>query len=320
VLRRLTLLLTAVLVGALLLGGCSAASSALGEVAPSAAPSQAPVQVVGAPGERATLEYDAPFDVVRPGARTVWSGSGDPVEPGEPVLLHLYAEDGRDRSVIQDTWTHAAAWMTMSSDALGPNLYDTLRGQRAGARVLVLDEDDGVPVVLVVDVLPTQAFGSPVQPVEGLPTVRAGDHGAPRVSVPAKKAPPSDLEVAPLVRGTGRQVRIGHVLTVRFTAVRWSNGKVFDTTWSQGALPQTVTIGVGQLIEGWDQGLLEQTVGSRVLLVVPPHLGYGGTSSDLADETLVYVVDILDAHRPVVDQPESSGKKKPAQSSDNAQG
>lgn len=314
-LRRPTLLLAAVLVGVLLLGGCS---SALGEVAPSAPPTQPPVQVAGGPGGRPTLEYSAPLDVVRPGARTVWSGSGDPVEQGEPVLLHLYAEDGRDRSVIQSTWRQAPAWMTMSEDALGPNLYETLRGQRAGARLLVLDEDDGVPVVLVVDVLPTQAFGAPVEPVEGLPTVRAGDDGAPRVSVPAGQTPPSDLEVAPLVRGTGPQVRIGQVLTVRFTAVRWSNGKVFDTTWPHGAPPQTVTIGVGQLIEGWDQGLLEQTVGSRVLLVVPPHLGYGGTSSNLAEETLVYVVDILDAHRPVVDQSESS--ENPAESSDNAQG
>ncbi|AEG44214.1 FKBP-type peptidyl-prolyl cis-trans isomerase [Isoptericola variabilis] len=318
-LRRLALTLTAVLVGALALTGCGAVSSVLAEVAPSPAPSQAPVQVAGSSRERPVLDYATPFAVTRPGARTVWSGTGDPVEEGRPMLLHLYAEDGRDRSVIQDTWADAPTWTTMSESALGPNLYETLRGQRAGARVLVLDEDDGVPVVLVVDVLPTRATGSEVEPAAGLPAVSRTADGAPTVSVPADAEPPGDLVIAPLVRGTGPQVRIGDVLTVRFTAVRWSDGSVFDTTWSPGTPPQTVTIGVGQLVEGWDQGLLEQTVGSQVLLVVPPHLGYGGTTSDLADETLVYVVDILDAHRPVVDPPEPSAQE-PAESSDNAQG
>ena len=59
---------------------------------------------------------------------------------------------------------------------------------------------------------------------------------------------------------------------------------------------QSIMVGVGQVIEGWDQGLVEQSVGSQIMLVVPPALGYGGSSTPLADETLVYVVDILDAH------------------------
>ncbi len=319
VLRRPTLLLIALLASVLALGGCSAAASLLGDGASASRPAQAPVQVAGTVAERPTLEYDVPFAVTQPGARTVWSGSGEPVAEGEPVLLHLYAEDGRDRTVIQDTWGEGPAWMTMSEEALGHNLHATLSGQRVGARLLVVDEDAGVPVVLVVDVLPTRAWGTEVEPVEGLPTVTRAADGAPSVTVPADQPPPTDLEVVPLVRGTGPQVRIGHVLTVRFTAVRWSDGGVFDTTWSADHAPQTVTIGVGQLVEGWDQGLLEQTVGSQVLLVVPPHLGYGGTSSDLADETLVYVVDILDAHRPVVDPAEPS-EQGPAESSDNAQG
>jgi peptidylprolyl isomerase len=183
-----------------------------------------------------------------------------------------------------------------------------LRGQRVGARVLVVEEDGDVPVLLVVDVLPTRASGAEVPAVKGLPTVARDADGAPSVRVPSKKRPPADLEVQPLVRGTGPQVRVGQVVTVRFTGVRWSDGKVFDSTWSAGTPPQSATIGIGQLIEGWDQGLLEQTVGSQVLLVVPPHLGYGGTSSDLAGETLVYVVDILDAHFQVTEE-KSDGKK-----------
>jgi len=49
------------------------------------------------------------------------------------------------------------------------------------------------------------------------------------------------------------------------------------------------------VIAGWDSGLVEQPVGSQVLLVVPPQMAYGGTEDELAAETLVFVVDILSA-------------------------
>jgi peptidylprolyl isomerase len=187
----------------------------------------------------------------------------------------------------------------MSVSSLGANLHEALQGSRVGARLLFLEEDDGLPLVLVIDVLPTRASGERVEPRAGLPTVTLSDDGSPVVSIPADTPPPSDLVVQPLIRGTGPQIEVGEVVTVRFTGVAWASGEVFDSTWDtpEGAeAVQSVMIGIGQVIEGWDQGLLEQTVGSQVLLVVPPPLGYGGTSHPLADQTLVYVVDILDAH------------------------
>jgi peptidylprolyl isomerase len=255
------------------------------------------------------VELTGPVRAVAPQTRTVWPGTGAALEEDGPVLLHLYAQDGRDGTVLRNTYEDAPEWRTMSVESLGANLHAALAGARVGARLLHLEQDDGVPVVLVVDVLPTRAAGDPVEPAAGLPAVRTAEDGAPRITVPRDAAPPDDLVVQPLVRGTGPQVEVGQVVTVRFTGVRWSDGKVFDTTWSGDEPPQSATIGVGQVIEGWDQGLLEQTVGSQVMLVVPPSLGYGGTASDLADETLVYVVDILDAHQPVTaeqQQPSSS--------------
>jgi peptidylprolyl isomerase len=302
VLRRPTLLTSLLLGGALVLGGCS--SSLLGDLGdvPSSQASAAPVQVSGAVGEPPSLTYEQPYDVVRPGARTVWPGSGEPVVEGEPVLLNMYAEDGRDGSVVSSTYIDAPAWYTMSPEALGSNLYDTLRGQKVGARMLLVEEDDGVPVILVVDVLPTRAAGTEVTVADGLPAVERDTTGEPTVRVPAKQKPPADLQVQPLLRGSGPQVQVGQVVTMRFTAVRWSDGEQFDTTWTPGTRPQSATVGIGQLVDGLDQGLVEQTVGSQVMLVVPPGLGYGGTSSDLADETLVYVVDILDSHFQVTEE------------------
>jgi peptidylprolyl isomerase len=85
---------------------------------------------------------------------------------------------------------------------------------------------------------------------------------------------------------------------------------VVDSTWTEDTPPQSAEIGIGRLVDGWDQGLLEQTVGSQVMLVVPPGSGYANTSSSLAGETVVYVVDILDAHKAVAEDEEAPKKKK----------
>jgi peptidylprolyl isomerase len=266
--------------------------------APTSSAAQAPLQVTGTSGTPPTLEYEKPFVVVRPDARTVWPGTGDVLERDDPVLLNLYAQDGRDGTELQNTFRTAPAAYTMTEKSLGNHLFEALEGKRVGTRLALMEEQDGVPVLLVVDVLPARASGVEGEPPgKGLPQVRLDDLGAPTIRVPRGVEPPSELVVHPLIRGSGQQVSAGQILTVEFTAVRWSDGGVVDTTWTEGTPPQSAEIGIGRLVEGWDQGLLEQTVGSQVMLVVPPQDGYANTTSRLAGETLVYVVDILDAHR-----------------------
>jgi peptidylprolyl isomerase len=266
--------------------------------APTSTASQAPLQVTGTTGAPPTLEYEKPFAVVHPGSRTVWPGTGDVLERDDPVLLNLYAQDGRDGTELQNTFRTAPAAFTMTETSLGSHLFESLEGERVGARLTVMEEQDGVPVLLVVDVLPTRASGVAGEaPGKNLPQVSLDDLGAPTVRVPRGVEPPSELVVHPLIRGSGQQVRAGQILTVEFTAVRWSDGGVVDTTWTEGTPPQSAEIGIGRLVEGWDQGLLEQTVGSQIMLVVPPQDGHANTKSQLAGETVVYVIDILDAHK-----------------------
>ncbi|QAY64726.1 FKBP-type peptidyl-prolyl cis-trans isomerase [Xylanimonas allomyrinae] len=286
----------------LALAGCGAHGS-------SSVP-QASVEVTGDAGQEPALRYDKPLTITEPGVRMVWPGTGTALAEGGPVMLNLYAQDGRDGSVLQTTFVDAPAWHTMSVASLGDHLHAALQGQRVGARLLYLEQQGEVPLVLVIDILPTRASGDAVQPASGLPTVTLGADGAPTVTVPPGIDPPSDLVVQPLVRGTGPQVETGEVVTVRFTGVLWSDGSVFDTTWDNPDGPeavQSVMVGIGQVVDGLDQGLVEQTVGSQVMIVVPPSLGYGGTSDPRADQTLVYVVDILDAHFQVNDEAATEG-------------
>jgi peptidylprolyl isomerase len=86
-------------------------------------------------------------------------------------------------------------------------------------------------------------------------------------------------------------------VTVQYVLATYSSKQVIQSSWT--SQPFTFTLGEGQVIPGWDTGLVGQTVGSRVLLVIPPKDGYGTAGSSAAGikgtDTLVFVVDIIDA-------------------------
>ena len=100
-----------------------------------------------------------------------------------------------------------------------------------------------------------------------------------------------------LVQGTGDTVEAGNTIVVNYLGQTWG-GHVFDNSYDRGASID-FPIGVGAVIGGWDQGLVGQQVGSRVLLSIPPHHGYGTRGVPQAgiggDDVLVFVVDILGA-------------------------
>ncbi len=115
---------------------------------------------------------------------------------------------------------------------------------------------------------------------------RADDHGA-------HAEPPAEVELAVLKKGDGPLVAAGDTVLLQYSGVRWSNGKVFDASWSKGA-PATLT--TTDVIEGYRPALEGQTIGSQVLVVIPPASAYGEgaiNDTDLTGETLVFVVDLL---------------------------
>ncbi|MGC5166122.1 FKBP-type peptidyl-prolyl cis-trans isomerase [Luteimicrobium sp. DT211] len=259
---------------------------------------QADVQVVGNAWAPPSFAYDTPLTVTEPRLETVWEGVGAKVDDGDVVVLDTYAEDGRTRKVVANTFGGEPRAVRVDEKTLGTDLYRMVKGRTAGSRVLEVADSKGVPLVTTVDVLSGRAVGEQVAQGKGEPVVTRAADGTPSVKIPKGAQAPSELAVLPLIRGTGPQLQAGQLVTVQYTGVTWSDGKVFDTTWGGKKLPLTFRLGVGDVIEGWDQGLLELPVGSQVLLVVPPDLAYQGTSSKLADQALVFVVDILDAHTP----------------------
>ena len=90
-------------------------------------------------------------------------------------------------------------------------------------------------------------------------------------------------------------IQPGDTAFVQYTGVKWSDGSVFDSSWDRGQPAAFPTNGV---VAGFQQALEGQQVGSQVLVVIPPAAGYGAQEgSELQNETLVFVVDILGVQR-----------------------
>jgi peptidylprolyl isomerase len=106
-------------------------------------------------------------------------------------------------------------------------------------------------------------------------------------------SPPDVLVKKDLVVGTGPAAKAGDTLSMQYVGVSFSNGQEFDASWDRGQ-PFSFPLGQGQVIAGWDQGIVGMKAGGRRELVIPPALGYGaqGQGNILPNETLVFVVDL----------------------------
>ncbi|HVE97759.1 MAG TPA: FKBP-type peptidyl-prolyl cis-trans isomerase [Mycobacteriales bacterium] len=116
----------------------------------------------------------------------------------------------------------------------------------------------------------------------------------PTVTVPSGPAP-TQLQVDDLIVGTGAVATAGSPIRVHYVGVSYSTGKQFDASWDSGN-PFPFTLGGGDVIPGWDQGIVGMKVGGRRQLTIPPDLAYGaqGFPPVIApNETLVFVVDLL---------------------------
>lgn len=129
-----------------------------------------------------------------------------------------------------------------------------------------------------------------------LPAATGGFGDKPALTFPESPAP-AELEVQVLTRGDGDLVEAGQEIEVHYLGQSWG-GRVFDNSYDRGSTIN-FPIGQGAVIAGWDDGLVGQQIGSRVLLSVPPHLGYGDRGVPQAGirggDTLVFVVDIVNA-------------------------
>jgi peptidylprolyl isomerase len=117
----------------------------------------------------------------------------------------------------------------------------------------------------------------------------------PEIDFPREEAP-SELVVEDLREGDGPEATAGDTIRAHYVGVAHSTGEQFDASWDRGA-PLEFRLGVGQVIRGWDEGIVGMRVGGRRRLVIPPSLGYGSRGAGNVikpGETLVFVVDLVE--------------------------
>lgn len=302
---------SAVAASAILLVGCGASdtdpdaspSADLQDLCAAAAPSGAAseaVTVEGEIGEESTATFDFPLEVGELQSTVVAEGDGDPVSSGDLVsyaLTAYSAETGEELGSLGYEGAEILPAQISPDNPIGQIVGCATPGTRVVAAFPASDANSAeVYVFDLLDVVPDAAWGEEQDPVDGFPEVTLDDAGAPTITVPDADAP-TDVEIAELKVGDGATVEEGDTVLVHYTGVKWSDGEVFDSSWDRDTPATFTTTGV---VAGFQQALEGQTVGSQVLVVIPPEFGYGDSEgNELQEETLVFVVDILGTQHPV---------------------
>lgn len=239
-------------------------------------------------------------------AQYQWTGPGE----GEAVEGQSSYESGAPDLIRMDQMPEYIT-DTLVSASLGSRavyVFPALTPEEiAQAEAMGQEVPEGASV-LVIDLMDRFAKGAVVpgeQTDDGggdLPTVTQDGRSQPQIEIPDADAP-DELEVVPLIEGSGPEVEEGQQIIVQYTGVRWEaddngNHEVFDSSWNQGGVPFDTTIGGGAVIKGWDEGIVGQNVGDRLMLIVPGDMAYGETEEEAMGApagTLVFVVDVLGA-------------------------
>lgn len=328
--RRRSALLSAsaVLAMTVVLGACasepeptpaeqsSSASASAAAIEPALVDDALAVTVTGEvnPAVKPTVQIATPLAVTETTRKVVAAGTGPEIAADDQVQFAYTLYAGSTGEELDTSYGKTDARFQLGEVTKG--IARGLVGTKVGDRVVVaISPDDGfgdaatqfgkegvdatTTMVLVADVvrvIPSQAEGAAVTPPADLPTVTTDADGVPTAIDPKGYAAPADLVVQPLITGTGPAVTSGQTISVQYLGATLADGAIFDQSWTSGQ-PFNTAIGTGQVIPGWDNGLVGQTVGSRVLLVIPAAQAYGDqpTGGQPAG-ALVFVVDILDAY------------------------
>lgn len=261
-----------------------------------------------------------PFKVAKTQTKVLTAGTGATTTAKDLVTADYVEVNGTTGKQLQNTFSQRPVVFNLANTQLVKGVKSALTGQKVGSTLIVaippadafgcgdtasgVGENDTLVLYLKLESATqplTEATGTAVAPKAGLPTVSvpAGQGKEATITMPNAN-PPKTLVSQDLITGKGAKVAQGDNLMVSYTGVVWVNGKkgtAFDSTAKQGGTPTTFQLAPGQLINGWVKGLAGHTVGSRVLLVIPPTDGYGTAGNTQAGikgtDTLVFSVDIL---------------------------
>jgi peptidylprolyl isomerase len=287
------------------------------------------VTVTGEVGAAPTVTYDGELNREDTEYTVLTEGTGPEIEDGDSLFVHIYIGNGFTGQQALSTYDapepvpgkkQTAAqkrprptMLTLSKDTL-PVIREALIGKTIGSRVEVLatpkdayagngSPDIGIgnkdSVVFVFDAISDIAdapSGTPRKAPAGIPSLVEADGKVTGFDFSKVGDPKKGLQVITLVEGAGPAIEPGSPIAMRYLGQVWGAKKPFDENY-KAEEPGSFNIGVGELVKGWDRGLVGVKSGSRVLLVIPPRLGYGEKGNKDAGikgtDTLIFVIDVL---------------------------
>ena len=313
------LVLSTALLGSLVACSTPGAAGACTPVVPTGE-SAGYVEATGSFGSQPEVEFPTPLQTDGAQQAVIDAGEGDPIARGQIVDFQVSLFNGENGELITASAydDEEEAPLRRTAGAELDLLAEAVQCAQVGSRIAVtgtiadvfgadtldpslgLGNDDAVVMVLDVQAAYLgRATGIPQLGASGIPAVVTTPDGIPGVTIPNEE-PPTELRSHTLVLGQGPAIEEGDRAVVHYTGLLWSTRTVFDSSWDRGA-PATLTItsfdnDPNGVVPGLAEGLVGRTVGSQVIVVIPPELGYptGQAPATIPDgSTMVFVVDIL---------------------------
>ena len=274
------------------------------------------VTIEGDVGTAPKVTFNGQVSVNKTETKTLVTGDGPTIEKGDQVLTHLWIGNGFTQQEALNTYDEKKPELITVDDQISKVFQEAIEGQTVGSRVAVAapaseafgasgnptlgiaNEDTVIMVIDLVSGVLDGPQGTAKEAPSWTPKIVEKDDVPQSLDFTGTPEPSPRLRVAPLIQGDGAKVEKGQTIVVNYLGQVYDGEAPFDSSYARGE-PTSFQIGVGAVVKGWDEALVGRAVGSRVMLSIPPDLGYGDQGNKDAGikgtDTLYFVVDILAA-------------------------
>ncbi|MBJ7359538.1 FKBP-type peptidyl-prolyl cis-trans isomerase [Nocardioides sp.] len=272
------------------------------------------VEITGEVGAEPEVAWSSQMTAGDIESETLVEGDGAALEDGDQVLAHLWIGNGFTQAKAFSTHDEDATAELVTLDDQLPPFLAGIKGATIGSRIAVTSSAEAAfgaagnaqlgignkdSVLVIIDLAsgiddgPTGTRPPAPDWVPPLEFKKGVISGFDFEGVPE---PTDQLQKAVLFEGDGPVVETGNAIVVRYLGQVYGGKKPFDENFSADA-PTSFAIGTEAVIKGWDQTLVGATVGTRMVIAVPPELGYGEEGNPDAGikrtDTLYFVIDVL---------------------------
>lgn len=250
-------------------------------------PGKSAIKVLGAVGAPPVLTLNQPLPLEKSTTELLQRGKGNPVAEGKTVALRITVFSGTDGKLLSAGGDESVLVGKLSPEVLGAQVYNIVRHATEGSRFIlkhpVKSKGSSHMEIGVIDVLETSLTGQmvPPPPESGISVAENDGLPAPQVAQDFS----GDFRVDTLIAGQGAPVSAGQSVLVKYLEYSYSDPPaLLKEHWSEPVklkLDDSVQLGVVR-------GIIDQKIGSRLLVQVPPAQGSG-------NQATILVVDVLAA-------------------------